>query len=88
LAQPGTDRILVVVSDGIPEGRRSEPDDLHRAVATLREQSEELRLVALGLGPHTSHVRQFYPESMADVPLAKFARTIGALVEQMLVGAP
>ena len=88
LAQPGTDRILVVVSDGIPEGTRSEPDDLHRAVATLREQSEELRLVALGLGPHTSHVRQFYPESMADVPLAKFARTIGALVEQMLVGAP
>jgi hypothetical protein len=86
LAQPGTDRVLVVVSDGIPEGRRSEPSDLHAAVTQLREQSEELRLVALGLGPHTGHVRKFYPESMADVPLAKFARTIGALVERLLLG--
>ncbi len=87
LAQPGTDRVLVVVSDGIPEGRRSEPDDLHRAVATLRERAEELRLVALGLGPQTGHVRRFYPEATADVPLSKFARTIGALVERMLLGA-
>ena len=85
LDQTGTDRILVVV-DGIPEGRRSEPQDLHTAVTSLRELGSDLRLVALGLGPHTTHVRHYYPESMADVPLNRFARTIGSLVERMLLG--
>ncbi len=85
LDQPAADRILVVVSDGIPEGRRSSAPDLHAAVRQLTEQGG-LRLIALGLGPGTQHVRTFYPESVADVPLPRFAETIGALVERVLVG--
>jgi len=82
---PAVDRILVVVSDGLPEGRRSNSQDLHNAVATLTADPI-LRLIALGLGSGTGHVRNFYPESMADVPLAQFAQTIGNLVERVLLG--
>ena len=76
---------MIVVSDGIPEGRRSSKQDLHDAVRTLSSDGR-LRLIALGLGPNTQHVRQFYPESQADVPLPDFARTIGDLVERVLLG--
>lgn len=82
---PAVDRILVVVSDGLPEGRRSNAQDLHNAVASLLDEPD-LRLVALGLGAGTGHVRNFYPESVADVPLARFAETIGNLVESVLIG--
>ncbi|MEN0063733.1 MAG: hypothetical protein AAGA48_16390 [Myxococcota bacterium] len=79
------DRILIVVSDGLPEGRRSNASDLHAAVAQL-SGDPGLRLIALGLGGGTGHVTNFYPESVADVPLHEFAQTIGNLVEGVLVG--
>lgn len=31
LDQPGREHVLIVISDGIPEGRLSQPDDLHTA---------------------------------------------------------
>ncbi len=31
LGQPGREHVLIVISDGIPEGRLSQPDDLHTA---------------------------------------------------------
>ncbi len=86
LEQPESDRILVVVSDGLPEGRRSTSADLHAVVRELTGHPE-LRLVALGLGPHTEHVTTFYPQGRANVPLDRFAATIGDLVEELLVGA-
>ncbi|MBX2798272.1 MAG: hypothetical protein KTR31_11400 [Myxococcales bacterium] len=83
---PAADRICIVVSDGMPEGRRSNKSDLHNAVTQLTESSMGMRLIALGLGPNTQHVRTFYPESVADVPLPQFAETIGNLVERVLLG--
>jgi hypothetical protein len=81
---PSSDRLLIVVSDGLPEGRRSSSSDLHEAVRQLTEQ-HELRLIALGLGPETGHVSTFYPEAVANVPLPKFAETIGRLIENVLL---
>ncbi|HHO49706.1 MAG TPA: hypothetical protein ENK18_02270 [Deltaproteobacteria bacterium] len=86
LDHPAVDRILIVVSDGMPEGRRSSSGDLHNAVSSLQSNASGMRLIALGLGPQTQHVRTFYPESVADVPLPKFAETIGALIERVLIG--
>ena len=86
LEYPAADRILIVVSDGMPEGRRSNKQDLHNAISELTENGAGMRLIALGLGPNTQHVRRFYPESVADVPLPKFAETIGELIERVLLG--
>ena len=82
---PAADRIVIVVSDGLPEGRRSSKQDLHNAVQQLTEEGA-VRLIALGLGPNTQHVRTFYSEAVADVPLPKFAETIGELIEGVLLG--
>ncbi len=86
LDYPASDRMLVVVSDGLPEGRRSSAEDLRRAVAQLTETDVPLDLLALGLGPHTEHVERFYPDSVANVPIERFSDEIGRLVERILVG--
>ena len=84
LAQPSQERLLIVVSDGIPEGRRSDKRDLITAIDTLRS-NPKLRLVALGLGPHTSHVKSLYPRSIDNVATQDFASEIGALIQEIVL---
>jgi hypothetical protein len=84
LDQPGREHVLIVVSDGIPEGRRSQPDDLHTAVREANRVSG-LRLVGIGLGPGTEHVKTYYPESIASVPVDRLADEIGLLLRQALL---
>ncbi len=81
-----TDRVLIVVSDGKPEGRRSNEADLRRAVESLRALGSELTLVGLGLGPGTDHVTRYYPQSIANIPVARFADEIGGLLQRTLLG--
>jgi hypothetical protein len=82
-----TDRLLIVVSDGLPEGRRSNKEDLRKAVEQLRSLGRQLTLVGIGLGPQTEHVNTYYPESIANVPLERFAEEIGGLLERVLLAA-
>ena len=84
--QAASSRLLVVVSDGLPEGRRSNAADLHTAVASLVGPHAEMDLLALGLGAGTEHVTKFYPEAVANVPLHRFAAEIGDLVERIVIG--
>lgn len=83
--QPAVTKVLVVISDGEPNGVRSGPEDLLRAVSQL-EAGGEVELVAIGLGPDTGHVRNYYPRSVANVPLGDLAGQIGRVIEQALVG--
>src|SRR5262249_31794809 len=82
---PATDRLLLVVSDGLPEGRRSSEADLHLSVGQLRSAAG-LKLIGIGLGAGTEHVRDFYPESAANVPVPRFAQEIGGLLRRSLLG--
>jgi hypothetical protein len=84
LEEPACEHVLIVVSDGVPEGRRSSPEDLHTAVKEL-SAVPGLRLVGIGLGAGTEHVKDFYPESRAGVPADKLAEEIGALLRQALL---
>jgi hypothetical protein len=81
LAQPCAQRLMLVVSDGRPAGHRGNADDLHAAVA---EVSRHLRVVGLGLGAGTGHVKEFYPHAVADIPTSEFARAIGDVVAKAL----
>src|SRR4029077_16040000 len=72
LSAPADDRILIVVSDGMPAGRRSPQPDL-RNVVRLPAREPRLRLIGVGIGPDTDHVRDFYPHSRASVALDRFA---------------
>jgi hypothetical protein len=86
LERSSVDRVLIVVSDGEPAGRRSSAEDLHRVVAELGQADAGVDLVALGLGPDTGHVRNYYRDAEADVPVELFAERVGAVVERVLVG--
>jgi hypothetical protein len=86
LDHPAGERVLIVVSDGLPEGRRSDQADLRRAVEELSHPEMGLELIGLGLGPGTQHVRTYYPESVANVPVARFSDEIARLVERVLLG--
>ncbi len=72
-------RLLVVVSDGRPDGRRSSSGDL-LAAARAVESDPRLRLVALGLGEGTGHVELFYQAARGDVPLGELAGAAGGLL--------
>jgi len=78
-AHPARQKFLVVVSDGIPAGRRSGPDDLKTAVQGVLGRGG-IHLIGLGLGGGTEHVRDFYPRSMANVPEVEFPTRIGRLI--------
>jgi hypothetical protein len=83
LSAPGDDRILIVVSDGMPAGRRSTEQDL-RNVIRLLAREPRLRLIGVGIGPDTDHVRDFYPHSRASVPLDRFAAALAELLRMVL----
>lgn len=82
-ARRAPSRLLVVLSDGLPEGRRSDADDLREAVAEL-VRDPSLDLVGIGVGPGTEHVRDFYPVSLASVPLDELATRLAGLLEHHL----
>jgi hypothetical protein len=83
LSAPADDRILIVVSDGMPAGRRSTEQDL-RNVVRLLVREPRLRLIGVGIGPDTDHVSDFYPHSRASVPLDRFAATLAELLRAVL----
>jgi cobalamin biosynthesis protein CobT len=80
------DRLLMVISDGNPEGRRSSREDLHRAVAQVQAM-RGMTLVGLGLGPSTEHVTDYYPVSQANIALGDLAPAIGRLLASGLRAA-
>jgi hypothetical protein len=83
LSAPADDRILIVVSDGLPAGRRSTEQDL-RNVVRLLVREPRLRLIGVGIGPDTDHVRDFYPHACASVGLDRFAGTLAELLREVL----
>lgn len=83
LSTPADDRILIVVSDGMPAGCRSTEQDL-RNVVRLLVQEPRLWLIGVGIGEATDHVRDFYPHSRASVPLDQFAGVLAELLRTVL----
>jgi cobalamin biosynthesis protein CobT len=81
LKHPARDQFLIVISDGKPEGRHSAPRDLHDAVRTLAAQG--LAPIGIGLGPGTSHVADYYPHHLANVPLGDLARRLGGVIGRL-----
>ena len=77
LERPEDDRVVLVLSDGHPEGSRSTPADPVRAIADL---SSELALVGIGVGPRTEHVADFYDRHLASVPIDELPHRIGGVL--------
>jgi uncharacterized protein with von Willebrand factor type A (vWA) domain len=81
LARQEPDRVLIVLSDGLPEGRRSNLEDLKSAVLEL---ADSMTLIGVGVGQETGHVRAIYPHSVPNVPLHQLARRVGRILRNTL----
>lgn len=85
-AEPADDRVMVVLSDGCPAGRRSTDDDLHQALREIARFSPPVRTVGVGVGEGTEHVRRFYRHHRASVPIERLAEVLGDVIGEALTG--
>ena len=83
-AQEATRKVLVVISDGAPEGRRSTDSDLRRATKRI-EAAGDVHLVGVGLGPATAHVRRYYSHAVADVPVAQLSKQLARVLRSAVL---
>ena len=83
VAYPSHERVLIAISDGLPEGKYSTRADLCAAIAAI-EADLRIRLIGVGIGPRTEHVNDYYPQALANVPVEDFADTLGRLLQRLL----
>lgn len=86
-AQEGTQRFLVVLSDGTPvpsSAHRGRQWDLHRIIQEIRER-REVKLVGVGLGPGTDHVKTFYPNHAVMEEMQEFPENMVGLFEDLII---
>lgn len=79
----GKEKIIMVLSDGKPEGRRSNEGDLHRAIDKILSMTDQ-KLIGIGLGENTEHVKKFYPVSLPSIDTSKLAETLGGLLKDLI----
>jgi len=82
-ALPVQQKVLIVISDGHPEGRQSNSGDLHSAVKMV-SKDPSINLIGIGLGPNTEHVRQYYPDAVANVETEELSAVLGRCLRHHL----
>ena len=82
--QSAKDKFLVVLSDGQPAGRHSNRDDLHTVVAHILRETDQ-KLIALGLGKGTEHVKNFYPTSLPSISVKNLPDVLSLLLEDIIL---
>jgi len=84
--QQSKDSFLVVLSDGIPvpDGKHDGSEyELTTVVKDIRKTTKQ-KLIGIGLGPKTEHVKKYYPTSLPNLALSDLPETLGALLEDMI----
>lgn len=80
----GKNNFLIVLSDGLPtpDPAHTKPE-LSQAVEVVKRQTDQ-KLVGIGIGPGTEHVKDFYPASLPGVDLKDLPGTLANLFEDIL----
>jgi hypothetical protein len=84
--QKGKNNFLIVLSDGLPapdDAHSGDEYDLQNIVSRIRKNTKQ-KLIGLGIGSGTEHVRDFYPTSLPSVPLKDLPRLLGDLLEDVI----
>jgi len=77
-----TEKFLISISDGQPEPSSKHTGreyDLHAVVKRIEEETSQ-KLIGLGLGRGTEHVREYYPNSIANVSVGEMAEKLADLI--------
>ncbi len=81
--QPNQEKFLLAFSDGQPHGRHSTRDDLIDAVDMIIKGTDQ-KMIALGLGRGTQHVKTYYPYALPDLDVHQLTGVLGDLMEDMI----
>jgi len=96
-AQPGGNKFLIVLSDGLPAPAKSVPryrelsgsEELKKVIADISKKGDQ-HVLGIGLGPGTEHVRKFYRSDLPQVDnlveenISRLAETIGDKLEELI----
>lgn len=85
--QQADQKLLLVFSDGQPaptyrhEGAEF---DLNRVVSEIIRKEKDQKLIGLGVGRGTRHVKEYYPRSLANIDVKQMAKEIAKLIKDII----
>lgn len=88
--QPAKEKFLIVVSDGYPTGPNKRwdtdgPQEHLRKAVTHIMQNTDQKLIGLGLGSDTEHVKDFYPTSFPNISVKELSELLSNLLKDMII---
>ncbi len=88
LQEEGGDiKYLVTLTDGLPARESEERGDEQKAtrevIGEIRKRTSQ-RLIGVGLGPNTEHVREYYPASLVTEDIQEFPEQFSGLIEDII----
>jgi chemotaxis protein histidine kinase CheA len=82
----GKDNFLIVLSDGLPvpdKAHSGEEYELSHIISQIKKR-KIIKLIGLGLGPETEHVKDYYPVSLPNIKVEDLPKTLAQLLEDMI----
>jgi len=81
-----TEKILIVLSDGKPEPSGVHSGDEYdlKSVVDKIVATGTQKIIGLGIGGGTSHVKHFYPKSVAEVSASEMAPELAKLLRELI----
>lgn len=85
--QRANEKFLITLTDGRPEEspQHSGPEFNLRRVLNRIMQETDQKLIGLGIGNDTEHVKKFYPNSLADIDVNEMAEKLADTIREMIV---
>lgn len=80
--EPASEKFLIPISDGLPEPSAKHAGreyGLSTVVKRIEEETDQ-KLIGLGLGSGTEHVKEYYPNSVANVSIEEMAERLADLI--------
>ena len=87
MRQKAAEKFIMVLSDGLPEESPQHSGsefDLKRVVSHIIRESDQ-KLIGLGIGSGTGHVKKYYPNSLANINVKEMAEKLADTIREMIV---
>jgi len=80
------EKFLIVLSDGLPEEspmHSSSKYELSKIIQEIISKTDQ-KLIGLGIGRGTGHVKKYYPNSIADVDVKEMSEKLAGLIKEVI----
>ena len=80
------EKFLIVLSDGVPEESPMHPSseyELSKMIQKIISKTDQ-KLIGLGIGSGTGHVKKYYPNSIANVGVKEMSEKLAELIKEVI----